>query len=281
MNGLTACSHYSGRINTPSREVGVALAIVLWFVAGMSLLIAGIVADARIDTKMAQLHFAKAKATTVGDGAIRLSLALYNEASANEFENFSSDNEYRIGDTMVVVRMVPALGLINLNSAPQWLLAALFAQVAHIEAENADKLASNVTEWRSGGAGRRVGYDRRFRSAEDILRVPGISRKIFDAVRDYIVAGEAGAQIDWSQVPEDLVPLAKFSGFRDTVRPENTSTRRGAARNYRVDALVQIGGATWLRRRWINFVARRDSPLPWRVERTEPARVTTTRTGDK
>ena len=41
---------------SPRRQGGVALAIVVWFIAGMSLLVAGIVADARVDTRMAQLH---------------------------------------------------------------------------------------------------------------------------------------------------------------------------------------------------------------------------------
>ena len=33
-------------------QKGVALALVIWFVAGMSLLVAGIVASAQVDTKV-------------------------------------------------------------------------------------------------------------------------------------------------------------------------------------------------------------------------------------
>ena len=57
------------------RERGVALAIVVWFIAGMSLLVAGIVSHARVDTQMAQLHVARAKAAAAGDGAIQLMMA--------------------------------------------------------------------------------------------------------------------------------------------------------------------------------------------------------------
>ena len=59
----------------PRAQAGVALAIVLWFIAGMSLLVAGIVSQARVDTHMAQLHVARAKVVAAGDGAIRLRLA--------------------------------------------------------------------------------------------------------------------------------------------------------------------------------------------------------------
>ena len=56
-------------------ETGVALAIVVWFIAGMALLVSGIVSDARMGTRMAQLHYFKAQAAAAGDGAINLALA--------------------------------------------------------------------------------------------------------------------------------------------------------------------------------------------------------------
>ena len=65
-------------------QKGVALAIVVWFIAGMSLLVAGIVSHARVDTQMAQLHIARAKAVAAGDGAIQLMLGerLFNQDRA-------------------------------------------------------------------------------------------------------------------------------------------------------------------------------------------------------
>ena len=59
----SASASYAARLYTPmAGQKGVALAIVVWFIAGMSLLVAGIVSHARVDTQMAQLHIAKAKA---------------------------------------------------------------------------------------------------------------------------------------------------------------------------------------------------------------------------
>ena len=65
-------SHMAFNATVRSRQQGVALAIVVWFIAGMSLLVAGIVAQARVDTQMAQVHVARAKAVAAGDGAIQL-----------------------------------------------------------------------------------------------------------------------------------------------------------------------------------------------------------------
>ena len=54
---------------------GVALGVVVWFIAGMALLVSGIIAEARIDTRMAQIHYFRAQAAAAGDGAINLALA--------------------------------------------------------------------------------------------------------------------------------------------------------------------------------------------------------------
>ena len=91
-------------------QKGVALAIVVWFIAGMSLLVAGIVSHARVDTQMAQLHVGRAKAVAAGDGAIQLMLAdrlLKQGASANEQSLLSG--VYELGSLEVLVMLFPAL----------------------------------------------------------------------------------------------------------------------------------------------------------------------------
>ncbi len=65
----------AGAVMVRKGESGVALGIVVWFIAGMALLVSGIVSEARIDTRLAQLHYFKAQAAAAGDGAINLALA--------------------------------------------------------------------------------------------------------------------------------------------------------------------------------------------------------------
>ena len=110
-----------------ARQRGVALAIVVWFIAGMSLLVAAIVSHARVDTRMTQLHVAKARAVAAGDGAIQLLLAerllAIDRASAED--NVPAGN-YELGNTTVSVTLYPAAAFVNLNTAPHQVLAALF-----------------------------------------------------------------------------------------------------------------------------------------------------------
>ena len=64
---------------SPASQRGVALAVVVWFIAGMSLLVAGIVSQARVDIQLAQLHLFRAQAEAAGDGAIHLLMAELQE----------------------------------------------------------------------------------------------------------------------------------------------------------------------------------------------------------
>ncbi len=271
-----------GRGPAPTRQAGVALAIVVWFIAGMSLLVAGIVAQARVDARMAQLHVARAKAVAAGDGAIQLMMVDLLTAQAEGGE--LPVGNYRLGDIEVRVSMVPSAGLVDLNSAPAEVLAALFGLVGGLGEEDARLLAQSVVESRGAGPGQ---GGARFDAVEDLLRVPGASRALLDAVRDFIVAGGPGqGATDWALAPEALLQvLAKA----DPAQAEIARPRRGgAAASYpraasaqaavtasawRADAIVRYGDTLWLRRRWVALGTNPATALPWYTTRTEPPRV--------
>ena len=265
-----------------TRQHGVALAIVVWFIAGMSLLVAGIVAQARVDTHLAQLHVARAKVVAAGDGAIQLMMVDLMTAQAAGGELPAGN--YQLGDIEVRVVLVPSSGLVDLNSAPVEVLAALFGLAGGLGAEDAQWLAQSVVESRSPGADQGgIKYD----AIEDLLRLPGASRALLDAVRDFIVVSAAGqGATDWSLAPEALLQvLAKA----DPAQADSVRSRRGSAAAsdpraaggpggvtasaYRADAIVRYGDTLWLRRRWVALGASPATALPWYTTRTEPPRV--------
>ncbi|MCX2977560.1 type II secretion system protein GspK [Candidatus Marimicrobium litorale] len=270
-------------------ERGVALAIVVWFIAGMSLLVVGMVSQARLDTRMAQLHVARAKAVAAGDGAIRLMLAerllVPRPAAADLLRG-----DYQIGDTSVSVTLYPEAALINMNQASYQTLVALFELLAGLLPDEANLLADNVLKWRGDapGADNKKSVRRDFKSAEDVLRVNGLSRTVFDAIRDYIVVGNSrGSTTDWAQAPEALLAVLKETQpdelqrvlqQRET-RPETEVESPGSAQRtlsgfLRADALVHYGDQYWLRRHWVSLGgAAPGGTLPWRSKRTEPPRV--------
>ena len=266
----------------PRAQAGVALAIVLWFIAGMSLLVAGIVSQARVDTHMAQLHVARAKVVAAGDGAIRLRLAelLTARGSPAGEGSDAGGGYYRLGEDEVRVTLVPVAGLIDINSAAPEVLLGLFLQ-AGVEQDEAQALAENVLKSRSPAAARGApGGSGRLEAMEYLLRVPGMSRSLLDAVRDFIVVGTpAQGGMNWSVAPDEVLAVLDRV---DAARAAGVRARQGAtagnavpvlARAYRADAVLRYGERNWLRRQWIEMSAAHGGELPWSVVRTEPPRV--------
>lgn len=273
-------------------QQGVALAIVVWFLAAMSLLVAGIVSQSRVDTRMAQTHAAKAQAVAAGDGAIELMLAALQSKQLKSFRGRGVPSmEFEVGEHAVQVVLVPASGLIDLNGAPRDLLSKLFSTHGGVEKSEAQLLADNVVKWRNQPMpGTRQAA--KFRSIEDVLRVEGIGRTLVEGIRDSVVVGRVPHQgVDWqSAAPAVLAVLAggDSSMVSSLVEqregglvPNKTIPRGlnarfqsvGSGNDYRVDALVTVGDKAWLRRRWVSVGSGGRGLLPWQYTGTEAARA--------
>lgn len=272
---------------------GVALALVVWFIAGMSLLVAGIVGHARVDARMTQVHLARAKAIAAGDGAINLAMAErrrgYRSSGAGPL---ISESGHRVGDLDVRVRLYPANGFINPNKASREVLTLLFAFSGIIGRDEAQALADNVVKWRELGQDQkgRGSKRREFYAIEDMLQVEGVTRRLLDGIRDYVVVGKwASGSVDWNASPQAILGLLEtlnpelagsVTGRRqnmlrtgDEGRGPTTGRSADGVTNFRADAVVDYGGRQWLRRRWLTSAGSGNSSLPWRVVRTEPPRV--------
>jgi general secretion pathway protein K len=220
---------------------GVALAMVVWFVAAMSLLVVGIVSEARVDVRMAQTHIARAKTMAAGDGAINLLLsqqALLREAQATSAEGELEpviQAGFMLGEQPVLVRMTPVSRLLDLRTTGVEQLAQLFAAEGGLASEDAQRLAGSVIQLRDGHGGR-LRFSSGLRTVEDWLQLPGFDRALLD-------------------------------GIRDRVRMDDSA-------GYRLDAIVDYDGRRWVRRRWVILQGgAATSGFPWRVTRTEAPRV--------
>ncbi len=256
-----------------STQSGVALAIVVWFIAGMALLVSGIVAQARVDTQLTQLHVARAKAVAAGDGAIRLAmLDLLAARDRGNGDDLNPITEHRVGDIEVEVRLQDTAGLLDLNVAtPQQLTALLGVADSDIAPR---RLANSVVEWRQGQRRERTRRKSlsQFQSPEDLLQVPGFNRTTLDGIRDYVVAGKpARGALRLAVAPRELQSLLGRATADQPV--DAAQAAGGVSPMYRADALVSYGDQQWLRRRWIAVEPSQHTRLPWRPVRTEPPRI--------
>tara|TARA_B100000902_G_scaffold31416_1_gene37625 strand:- start:404 stop:1219 length:816 start_codon:yes stop_codon:yes gene_type:complete len=257
---------------------GIALALVLWFVAAMSLLVAGIVSQARVDIKLAQVHAAQAIAVAAGDGATLLFLAdLINEEKSGGQFVLEQSNTYQVGLIKVILKALPSEALLNLRNTSVDVLQKLLMKQG-IEASKAKIVSENIGSWRSElrYAGRR---DSVLKTLEDILLVQGVDRRIYDAFRDYTYVGPVSNNRDG--LPSIFIP--RF--LKDVLIETNSFTEEelnttpldnvllSSSRSLRVDAIIEHSGKKWLRRQWIKRGARAGSAVKWKSWRVEPARI--------
>ncbi|GAB5413096.1 MAG: hypothetical protein Cons2KO_06990 [Congregibacter sp.] len=268
-------------IRRANSQRGVALALVVWFIAGMSLLVAGTVFSARSDVRMAQLHLARAQATAAGDGAIELLLADLLDGAFDQ--GGLVQQRYRLGEIEVSVLALPEPWMVEINSASPELLARAFVWSGTANADAAQELARAVVQWRSGSTGNRP---RRFEALEDLLDVEGMNRKMWDSMRDYIAVSAAmSGQSNGARAQQALQRLQEAgpetrvarAGMSAVLSDPNAQGRSRSGR-YRVDAMVKLGEASWLRRRWVSMSNARIG-MPWQFTRTEPARIVPLRQG--
>lgn len=271
------------------RQRGMALAIVVWFIAGMSVLVAGIVSHVRVDTRMTQLHVARAKAAAAGDGAIQLIMSDLFAGRLSQQGGAIASGEYRLGSLVVEVKLVPAAGLVDINSAPAELLSGLFKVAGGFETTKANTVADNMVKWRSGATTGGVrSRPRRFVAVEDLLRVEGVNRGLLDAVRDYVVAGERSQRgFNSAAASEAVLNVLRESNpqrAESALRQRRQALAAGSAEGgpagsavgsgmVRADAIVRYGDQSWLRRRWVVRSPGAGSSLPWSTQRTEAVRV--------
>jgi len=263
-------------VNVDSRsQSGVAMAIVLWFLAAMSLLVSGIVSEARGDVKLAQLHSSRAKAEAAGDGAISLTMASFTGGQQEQLEGeHILRARHIVGGQLVEVVVFPAAGLIDLNYASPAMLQALFEVNAGIDASYAEQLTDNLIQSRRTT----------LKSLEDFLRIEGATRAILDAIKDSVrVSSTKRGGLDLKASPDSVLRVVeqqnpeRVAAAREAGQgpsdSRNTGKRGIAKGDFRVDARVTVGDKVWLRRRWVSTERIGDSALPWKISRSEASRV--------
>lgn len=260
-------------------QSGVALAIVVWFIAGMSLLVAGVVLSARTDVRLAQVHMGRAAAAAAGDGAIAMLLAdVKDGVFAGGGSSRLPQQRYQLGGVQVAVSAVPTEWLVDVNLATRPLLANALRLSGALNETNAQAVANAVVQWRSSNNG---AAGMRFEAVEDLLSVRGLNRRVWDRVRDYIAVpiGGVGLSRPSARAQQRMNLLRSLAPAQRVMTVEQAPVEMniGAMRatGYRIDALVRVGDTYWLRRRWVSMNASVGA-LPWRVYRTEPARIVST-----
>lgn len=290
------------------RQQGVALAMLLWIVAALTLLVSGVVALSRTDVQLTSLQLGQAQASAAAQGAAHLlmrDLMVAREAGDYDGRGILT-RRYRLDDIEILGRAYPVSGLVSLNSASAELLTDLLRYTGGQSQTDAEDLAERVVQWRggealtdesgqmteeardNGGQGNRV-----FAVPEDLLKVSGVSRALYDRIspalhsnlggqsrvnpaaapRPVLLALSQGdeARVDFIEDSRQDVPpgeTADYSGL-----PASHLSEDSGASAYCLEIEVTVSkNRVFQQRIWVDAQSN-ESGVPWRITRMQPATV--------
>lgn len=279
-----------------SRSDGLALVAVLWMVAALSLLAAGLSSLTKGEVRGAQNVRSAVTAVALGDAAIQL-VALELRAPA-ETPRGTYVRQLDFGEHLVTVRVVPVAGLIDLNAASESLLRDLFLHAAGRSEAAAEQIANNIVEWRSDSledsteeyeaAGMASGpRGSRFEFPEDLLQVLGVGYDDYASIANFVSVVGGNPTVDPMSAPLGVLRIlargdnavaSEIARARDVLDPAIDTT--GLVQEYlggnagpllRIDALIRFDDRSYRRTRWINVHQRTADGAPWRTLRIESA----------
>ena len=286
-----------GPSSCANKQRGVALAMLLWMLAALTLLVSGVVFQSRTDVQLTRLHLDQARAQAAAQGAAHMLLAEYQLGAASG-EAASSGifaRRYELNGLQLEAQAIPVSGLVDLNMASPQLLVALFQHLGRLNHDAAEHLAEQLLLWRAPPQGE-VGVEDTeggggglLMVVEDLLRVPGMTRAVYDRVRSAVHVEPGGQQgVDPLAAPADvLYSIANGDpGVVDTIiearRDASASAAglpggldpaylaSGGASGYRVDVRVsQQSQSPLVQRIWVQM-ATGQGGVPWRFTRVLP-----------
>ncbi|WP_299773785.1 hypothetical protein [uncultured Pseudoteredinibacter sp.] len=279
------------------RQSGVALVMVMWLVAAMSLMVASVVYVARMDVKQQQLDQEMIRAGALFDKAMRLSMRQFKIDTAENNASKQIAQQYFLehNSSELKVEIYPASGLIHLGSLTPELLVAVLQFGVGVEG---GELASFV-ELIGGGFSSAAIDDElldlpnRFRALEDLLLIPGITVDRYELLKDYFYIGQSGAPgVNPAAAPKELLSIlaegdetvvdeflmlreeALNSGDGNVIPHAQFSTGMLSSADssvYRVDVSLAADKYAFQQRYWISMMQSREG-LPWKVKSKEPVR---------
>ena len=184
------------------RECGVALIAVLWIVAALSVLVTGMVQAQRDEIRLVS----SARQTVQGSalGAAAITLVLQQLVARDALPSRLERIDVSYAGVAIPVEVMPLNGLIDLNRAPEPLLAAMFAVAGRLDADRAAALAKALVASRAPGPLTQRGP--RFEAIEDLLQLPGVDFPLYARLSPLVTTDAmGGGRVNAMAAPEGVL----------------------------------------------------------------------------
>ncbi len=160
------------------RQKGMALIIVLGFLAAMSLIVIGVISTSRSTVQAATRHLVRAQAQMAIEGAVDYAANVLVAARGTMPAILIQPEVIELSGWRVRISVRPERAKVDVNYADQVLLATLFRSAGASD-ETAQAIAAAVEDWRDGDDLLQLNGD----SVGQLKLVMGMTSRIYDCVR--------------------------------------------------------------------------------------------------
>ena len=257
-----------------SKQRGVAMVLVMWLVAAMSITVGGALALAREEIGLASSRLGEAQAFALGKGIARLALMDRARARTAVDKNGDPDpaglsrvfiSRYEIDDLTVSATVYPASGFVSVAESDPAVWQQLLSGVGGMDNVAAGTLAEQIVNSElemtasagSGPAGSFQFYSRyrRAQSAvyvEQLLGIEGMNRAVYDRIRPSISPFNVGSGVDPAVAPPEMLAAFEASRKEEAGLLGNEPDPRDASGYYCVEIEVSASPSErFVQRVWV------------------------------
>ena len=206
-------------------ERGIALILVLWAVALLTVVAASFAFETRTEAMLGANLVDKAKADAAAKAGVLRAVAGLMQKGDDRWSNDGAVRSLRFAEANLRIAAVSEHGKIDLNAAKEDLLLAVveraIADVADTPEVTAEEISDAILDWRdkdharrpSGAedgdyrsAGRDSGAaDQAFLSVTELGQVRGVSAELFDELAGYFTVHTRAARVDPESASEKVL----------------------------------------------------------------------------
>jgi general secretion pathway protein K len=208
-----------------ARERGIALILVLWAVALLTVIAASFAFETRTEAMLGANLLDKAQADAAAKAGIRRAIAGYLQKGDDRWSDDGVVRSLRFADARLRIVAVSEHGKIDLNAAPGDLLLSVveraLADVSDTTGVTAEEITDAILDWRdtdharrpSGAedddyqsAGRDFGAaDQAFLSVTELGQVRGVSAELFEELAGYFTVHTRASRVNPETASEKVL----------------------------------------------------------------------------
>ena len=204
---------------------GIALIMVLWGIALLTVIAASYAFETRTEALLSANFIDKAKAEAAAEAGVRRAIADMLQNTESIFRSSRTEKSLHFADADLRIAVVSEHGRIDLNAAPDALIVSVVEQVlADLslgEAVTAESIADPILDWRDGdktkrrsgaedpdyrAAGKPYGAaDQAFISVNELSLVQGIPLSIYRELVKYFTVHTRASRVDPQAASKDVL----------------------------------------------------------------------------